>query len=565
MSDQWLPSEHGSERGVLQGRVARGLTWTLIDTWGTQILGLIVFVILANRLLPDDFGLVALAAVFVAFAQLLVDQGLGDALIQRQAVTRSQIDTAFWVAVVTGVLLTVVGFIFAGPIATALGEPRLEQILQTLSLTFVLAAFTSIQVALLRREMRFKSLAIRKLAAVGGGGIVGIAMAFWGYGAWALVGQQLASAAISVLMLWTVSPWRPGLQLSLDDFRSLFSFGIHVVGGDILSFLSRNVDNLLIGAYLGLTPLGFYAVGYRILDTSQQLLVNFARRLAFPIFARLQGDPNRLRRAYARLTGAISVVILPGYIGLALVAQEAIVVLFGERWAPSAPVAAILFLIGPVLTVQLVAGALMNGVGHPEITFRIRLVSTVVNVAGFFVALALFRDIVAMAGAFVVRGYIVMPLVLLWVRRYGHIPLRDQLSHVRSPLLATAVMAVAIIAVKFVLLGRVPSAALLVTELLVGAASFVSALILVDRALVREVSSVALQAVPGGRSVARRLGMQLPPASRRGSGRGRDRRRRESALDANISAEETATAGTSVAADSATIVATPKDEVLGDV
>ena len=562
MSDQWLPSEHGSERGALQGRVARGLTWTLIDTWGSQLLGLFVFVVLANRLLPDDFGLVALAAVFVAFAQLLVDQGLGDALIQRQVVTRSQIDTAFWVAVVTGVLLTVVGFVLAGPIANFLREPRLEQILQALSLTFILAAFTSIQVALLRREMRFKSLALRKLAAVAAGGIVGIAMAFSGYGAWALVGQQLASAAISVAMLWTVSPWRPGVHVSRADFRSLFSFGVHVVGGDILSFLSRNVDNLLIGAYLGLTPLGFYAVGYRILDTSQQLLVNFARRLAFPIFARLQNDPNRLRRAYARFTGAISVVILPGYIGLALVAQEAIEVLFGTRWAASGPVAAVLFLIGPVLTVQLVAGSLMNGVGHPEITFRIRLVTTVVNVAGFFIAVSFFRDIVAVAGAFVVRGYLVMPLVLLWVQRYGHIPLRDQLSHVRSPLLATAAMAAVVIVVKFALLGRVPSAGLLIAELLAGATTFIVALVLIDRALVREVTSVGLQAVPGGGSIARRLGMRLPS----GSGRGRGRRRAEAALPPNISAEETVTAGTSVAADSmASVGAAPKDEVLGDV
>ncbi len=562
MSDQWLPADHGGERGALQHRVARGLTWTLIDTWGTQILGLVVFAILANLLLPADFGLVALAAVFVAFAQLLVDQGLGDALIQRPSVTRSQIDTAFWVAVLTGVLLTVVGVIVAGPIAIALGEPRLEQILQALSLTFVLAALNSIQVALMRREMRFRSLAIRKVVAVAGGGIVGVWMAFGGYGAWALVGQQLTSATISVLTLWTVSPWRPGLQVSLEDFRSLFSFGIHVVGGDILSFLSRNVDRLLIGIYLGLIPLGFYAVGYRILDTSQQLLVNFARRLAFPIFARLQDDVGRLRRAYGRVTGAMSVVILPAYVGLALVAQEAIVVIFGQRFAASGPVAAVLFLVGPALSVQLITGALLNGVGHPEITFRLRLVTTIVNVAGFFIAVFFFRDIVAVAAAFVIRAYLVAPLILWWVRKYAHVGLRDQLSQLRSPLLATIFMAAVVISVKFALLGRVPPALLLLAEFLAGAASFIAALAVIDRALVREVATVGLQALPGGGTVARLLGVKLPS----GAGRGRGRRQREPALSAQVSAEETATAGTSVADDSfASVVATPKDEVLGDV
>jgi len=353
VSGQWLPAEHGSEKGALQAKVAHGLKWTLIDTWGTQLLGLLIFVFLARLLDQIAFGLVALAAVFVTFAQLFVDQGMGVALIQRRVLTRSQIDTAFWVAVVTGTMLTLLGIVLAAPLATLLGEPALAPILQVLSLSFVLAAFDSIQVALMRREMRFRSLAIRKLSAVAGGGAVGLVMAFAGFGAWALVGQQLASAAIAVIALWTVSPWRPGLRISRSDFRELFSFGLNVVGGDVLNFLSANVDRLLIGAYLGAGPLGFYAFGYRILDTGQSMLVNFARKLAFPIFSRLQHDQERLRRAYARVSRALSIVILPGYIGLALVAQEAIVVIFGQRWAASGPVAAVLFLIGPVQTVQL--------------------------------------------------------------------------------------------------------------------------------------------------------------------------------------------------------------------
>ena len=158
-----MPSEHGRERGALQKRVARGLFWTLIDTWGGQLLSLVIFAILAHLLEPADFGLVALAAVFVALGQLFVDQGLGDAVIQRQSLTRRQIDTAFWVALATGSLLAVVGFFLAGPISSLLGEPRLEPILQVLSLTFVGVALASIQVAILRREMDFRRLAVRKL------------------------------------------------------------------------------------------------------------------------------------------------------------------------------------------------------------------------------------------------------------------------------------------------------------------------------------------------------------------------------------------------------------------
>jgi O-antigen/teichoic acid export membrane protein len=554
----WTPAEHGTQRGPLQPRVARGLTWTLIDTWGTQILGLIVFAILTNLLQPDQFGLVALATVFVSFAQLFVDQGLGDALIQRKSVTRSQIDTAFWVAVGTGSLLTLVGIALAGPISSWLNEPDLGPILQVLSFIFVLVALSSIQTALLRREMRFRGLAIRRLAAVIVGGVVGVSMAFAGYGAWSLVGQQLASAATTVVTLWTVSPWRPGLQVERADFRSLFAFGINVVGSDILTFLSRNVDRLLIGAVLGTTSLGFYAVAYRILDTSQNLLVSFARKLAFPIFAQLQHDLERLRRAYGSVTRALSVVMLPGYIGLSLVAQEAIVVIFGKQWAESGPVAAILFLIGPVLTIQLFTGALLNGVGHPEITFRIRLVTTAINVIGFFIAVFFYQNIIAVAAAFVIRGYLVMPLILWATAKYAHIDRRSQLIALRGPAIATAFMAIVVIGVKLLLLDHVPTWQLLVIEVAVGIISFVLALLIVDPGLIREVLRFALLALPGGRRLARRFGIDLPTGRRRAA-------LEEEALDEEADAEGVAEADAAVDDDVSNVGTTARERDIGGV
>jgi PST family polysaccharide transporter len=518
LSEPWLPADHGSEKGPLQRKVARGLTWTLIDTWGSQLLGLVVFILLARLLTPVDFGLVALASVFVAFAQLLVDQGLGDALIQRKSLTRAQIDTAFWAAVATGALLTLLSIALAGPIATLLGEPSLEPIIQALSLTFIAVALNSIQMGLLRREMKFRSLAVRKLLAVGIGGIVGIGMAVANYGAWALVGQQLAAAVVSVVALWTVSPWRPGFHFSRADFGSLFSFGIHVVAGDLLNFASRNVDRLLIGAFLGTGPLGFYAVAYRILDTSQVMLVNAARKLAFPVFSRLQHDRDRMRRAYSRVTRALSVVILPGYIGLALVAQEAIVVVFGAEWAQSGPVAAILFLIGPVLTVQLFSGALLNAVGHPDVTFRIRLITAIVNVAGFVIAVAVFQEITAVAAAFVIRGYMLMPLIMWWLKVYAGIPFSTHLGELRSPALATIVMSVAVLAVKVALTGIVGSLVLLIAEVVTGIVVFTLAILVIDRPLLTEVVTLVAQSAPGGERIARRLGVSLPDP---GSGRRR--------------------------------------------
>ena len=507
--DQWVPSEHGSETGALQKRVARGLTWTFVDTWGSQAISLIIFAILAHLLTDVQFGLVALAAVFVAFAKLFVDQGLGDALIQRKTVTRLQIDTAFWVAVVTGGGLMVLGFLLAIPISILVGQPDIAPIIAVLSLTFLETSFSSVQMALLRREMRFRSLALRRLTAVVAGGVIGVGAAFLGWGAWALVANEIAYGTVSVFMLWTVSPWRPGLQWSRAEFRGLFSFGMNVVGSDVLNFLSRNSDNLLVGAVLGAGPLGLYAIGYKILDTTQTLLVNAARKLAFPVFSIIQNDPERSRRAYARVTRALSVIVLPGYIGLALVAQEAIVALFGGKWAASGPVAATLYLIGPVLTIQVFSGALLNAAGHPEITFRFRIVTTTVHIVGFLIAVTVFRDIVAVAAAFVIGSYLMLPYNLYLQHRYTGMSVFEQIWQLRWMALCTAVMAGAVLGVKFVLAGHVHPVILLTCEVVVGVVVYSALLLVFERALFRDVVTVALQALPGGDRLARRLGIKV--------------------------------------------------------
>jgi O-antigen/teichoic acid export membrane protein len=495
MSEPWLPAEHGRDNGGLQRRVARGLTWTIVDIWGKQALNLVVFIVLARLLVPDDFGLVALAGVFVALAQLLVDQGLGDALIQRREVTRSHIDTAFWVAVATGSLLAAGGIVLAIPIAAALRQPALQPILQVLSLTLVLAAPTSIQIALLRRELAFRSLAMRAIAAAAGGGAVGVTLAFLGFGAWALVGQQLAGAALSVLILWRVTPWRPSRQFSAKHFRELFSFGINVVGSDILAFFSRNSDNLLIGVVLGTTPLGFYAVAYRIMEVSQTALVNIARRITFPAFSRLQHDHSRMRSAYFRVTRVAGVVILPTYLALALIAPELTVAVFGARWAQSGSVAAILFLIGPVLAVGAFNDSLLNAAGHPEVVLRFRFITTVVNVLGFLIAVPF--GIPVVAAAFVVRGYLLTPLILRWMRIYAQIPAGEYLRQQRSTTVATLVMVASVLALKLGLAQHLNATPLAVAEIAVAVLSFSVALRLIDRDLVREVGDLARQALGG--------------------------------------------------------------------
>ena len=496
-SQDWVPADHVASTGGLRRKVAKGLTWSLLDNWGGQLLGLAILLILLRVLDADQVGLVALAAAIVGLAQLFVDQGLGDALIQRPSLTRREIDTAFWTAVATGSLLTVGGILLAGPLSALVGEPRLVPIIQALSFTFLLTAFSSIQIAILRREMRFGSLAARRLVAIAGGGAVGIAAALLGFGAWALVAQQLTQALISTVTLWAVSPWRPGFTAAWEDFRSLFGFGLNVVGGDLLLYLGRNADNLLVGAFLGPTALGFYAVGFRVLNATSGILVSAARELGFPTFSRLQHDRDRLRRAYGRMSRILYSVTLPGFIGLALVAEEAIVVLVGDRWRPSATIAAVLVLTGPAQTLQSYAGGLFNAIGRPDITLRYRLLTAGLNVGGFLVAVLVFRDALAVAVAYALRAYILAPVTLTWIQRYTGIPFLENVLRLRRIAAATLVMAVMVVLVKALVGGSMGPGVLLILEIAVGAAVYLATMLIIERDLMLDVWHFFLQGMPG--------------------------------------------------------------------
>jgi O-antigen/teichoic acid export membrane protein len=513
MTESWVPAEHGEDNRNLRRRTARGATWALVDAWGRQLTQLVVFIFLARLLQPADFGLVALAMVFVILASLFVDQGLGDAIVQRRELTPLHIDTAFWAALALGVTLTIAGVGLAIPIATLLGEPDLQPVLQALSLIFTLTAFNAIPMGILRRELRFRSLALRTLFSIIGGGVAGIAMAYLGYGVWALVGQQLVTAVLSVVALWAASPWRPSMRFSRRHFRELFGFGAHIVGGDLLLYVQRYSDNLLIGTVLGTIALGVYAVGYRIMDAGNHVLIGLARKVAFPTLSRLQAEPERLKRAYIRMARVTGTALVPVYVGLALTAPELIELVFGQRWREAGPVAAVLFLVGPASALQGFGGSLFNAVGRPDINVKLRLVSTLVAVTGFVLAVSF--GVLAVAAAFTARAYVMMPVQLYLQRRYAGIPTSEFLRRLRGPGVATLLMAAAVLATKWLLLPRVDFVLLLLAEVAVGALVYVAAILVIERALLAEVVEFVAQAMPGGERAQRRLERTL--ARRRGS------------------------------------------------
>jgi PST family polysaccharide transporter len=422
------------------------VVWTGIRNWGSQASSFLVFLVLARLLPPEAFGLVAFAATLLAFAQIVINQGFALAIVQRERLDPEHIDTAFWTGI--GLSLVLVAFVvgLAEPIAALAGEPELAPLLPWLSLGILLGSLSAVHVALLQRELRFRLLTLRTLVASTIGGLTGVAMALSGFGVWSLVGQQLTTMGVSVLVLWTSSDWRPGIRVSRTHFGDLFQFGISIVGSNIARFFARRSDRLLIGYLLGPAELGIYVIAFRTVDALIDLVNASLRQVAVPVFSRMQGDPTRLLRALYSATRTTSLVSFPAFAGLAALAPELVPALFGSQWEASIPIIRILAFHGIINSVQY-NGAVVIAMGRPAWALAFSVAAALVTVTGILIAAP--WGGIAVAGVIAVRGYVLYPFTVAVLRPLIQIRFGKLLGGYVVPAFGSAVVALIAIGITW--------------------------------------------------------------------------------------------------------------------
>lgn len=473
----------------LRQKALLGVFWSAIESWGRQFISFGVFFLLARLLGPETFGLVALSSIFLNFLQVFVDQGFSQAIIQRKDLEPEHLDTAFWTNLGMGIFLATITISSANLIAVFFKEPAIIPIIRCLSVTFLLIAFSSVQNAILQRQLAFKSLAKRTLIGVLIGGLVGVTMALSGFGVWSLVAQQITSSLVQVLVLWRVSDWRPGLRFSQRHFQELFSFGINVLGMNIFNFFNRRSDDFLIGYFLGSVALGYYTVAYKLLLVLTELLTSVIAKVSLPTFARLQEEPERLRNALYQAIKLTSLITFPGFFGMVILAPEIVRVIFGEQWLPSIPVMQVLNLIGILYAYFYFNSAVIMAMGKPAWKLALDGVQAVTNILAF--AIAVQWGIVAVAAAYVIRGYLMSPLAIWVVWKLVRINVITYLRQGAAPFAATVTMLGAIFTVKYFLSNLINIQAILAISILVGAVVYVLSIFLIAPKLFWQVVNIA--------------------------------------------------------------------------
>lgn len=492
------PAAGGDSR--LGARVMRGLGWKALSIAVTQGTRVLVLILLARLLDPDDFGLAAMVLVVSGLVFILSDLSLGAALVQRPVLTEEERSTVFWLSIGVGVVLTAAGIAVSGLVADFYGDPAVQPLFIGISVTFLLASLGTVQEALMVRDMRFRQLEIRQVCAVLVGGVTGVAIALAGGGAWAIIGQQIALFATGAALLWITARWRPHLMFSMGRLKELGGFGGNVLGSRLLFFAPRNLDNLLIGRYLGPAALGAYALAYNVSQMPLSLVSGPLDQVLYPAFSRLQDQVARLRQAFMRALRLICAVVAPGFLGLVAVAPDAVAVVLGEQWDAAIPVLQVLLVVGLVQSLQALNHSVLQARDRTRHLMRYAVVFAVLTIAAILAGLPF--GILGVATALLVVSLVIEPLYLAVVARALETSPLVLLRNLVPGLLAAGLMAGAVAAARLGLAEiGVGAAARLVLCLLLGALVYPVLLWLIAPGVVADI-----------RGLVRRRGMAPAPA-----------------------------------------------------
>lgn len=483
----------GKAPSGLRRAALRGTLWSGLQQVGDRGFRILIYLVLARLVAPDAFGLVALSAVFIEVGYILVNQGLTSAVIQRESLERGHLDAAFWGGVVFSTAVASLVLFGAPLIARISREEGIEPIVRWLSLSFPIAAATGVQEAVLRRELRYRVLAIRSFISQFVAGVVSLTVAVLGYGVWSLVALELVRRTVSLIVLWSVSEWRPGRSATLRHYVELLRFGVHIMGVAVVNFVRNRSDYYLIGAFLGTTALGFYSIARQLVNAVTQLVNGSVVEVMWATYSRLQAEPERLARAIVRATELLATIAWPLYLIGFVLAGEIVAVALGDTWTTSVPIVRAFLLCSAILVVTVSLLTAVTALGDSRL--RLRLESLVAVLTLIAIAIALPFGIEAVAWAYAGTFVLLFPIqVLVSLRR---LPVRPTGLGTRlaSPAFAAAVMMGAVAGTRVLVAGRLSPVPLLALLAATGVVAYAATLLLVAPAQVRLVrNDIALLA-----------------------------------------------------------------------
>jgi PST family polysaccharide transporter len=484
---------------VTRRQTALGLFWSTVERAATQGISFLVVFLLARLLGPHNYGLVTLAATIALFGQMLLGETFSQALIQEKNLEPAHVSSLFWLLTGFGLFAAAIQFFAANALAVFFGQPDVAPILKALCVLPLFTAIQAVPSALFRRELNFRAVATASTSGTLLGGVIGVGLAFAGFGVWSLVANLLVQNAIVAATLWRKSGFRPLLDFSHPHLRDLWSYGQYTFLLRIAAFTANQSPRLIVGYLFGATALGAFGLGLRIVEILYQLLSVPATNVILPALARIRDDSKKLSGAILTATQLTAMLSVPVYVAIAITAPVAVPLIFGAKWLASVPIVQILCIYGVVGSLGMIWQAILGGLGRPDLSLMATTAAAITSVAALIVGSR--WGVIGAAGAFVVRGYLTLPFMPVVIARLTGLSALRQYRVYLPVALAAILMAGAIDALMTALEGKIPDFEILLIALIAGAGVYAGALFASARPALKTGYSFLTHLKPGQSSV----------------------------------------------------------------
>ncbi len=447
-----------------KSKVQSAVNWSAFDIGSRQVIGLIVLIILARILTPEDFGLIAILGVFMAVSLVFSDAGFSQSLIQRQDSSHEDESTIFFFNIFVSICVAFILWVFSDVLASYLGYPILKNLIIILAINVVICALGSVHTALLTKKLMFDVLAKAGIISVIISGIVAVYVATLGFGVWSLVIQLLLGSTINVLLLWYFHNWRPCFVFRFKTIKSYFSYGGYLAFDALLYVVQQHIYALVIGKYYSAAGAGMYSRAYGLVQMPIILLSSVVSRVAFPLFSTIQNDKIKMCEGLKKALTYTMFVALPISGLIFLLADSIVLILLGEQWLDVIPVLQVLSISATLMPMQMLNVNVLKALGHADIVAKLMLIKFAIAMGLLYLALP--YGVVAIAWAFVLGHVFNLFINTYYTFVFLEYGIIRQIQSLSLYLLASALMMVVIVAVQqwFELLGLIK----LFVSLLVG-------------------------------------------------------------------------------------------------
>ncbi len=451
----------------------KAVSWAIVDSASTGLLGILTLSILTRVLNAGDFGAVALAQSIVILIQLLTSLGLTEAIIQRRAINDLYINSAFWLSSLMGVLGFLLSLSIAGYFLLGTSQHLLAVLMLTEGLSCLFVGVNLVPAALLDRHLETKAVAKRTFAGKITYGIVAIVLATMHFGVWSIVIAGISQNIISTAVLWSYSQKKPGKEYSIQHAMELCKYGIPIMFENTLwAFLTR-VFNLLVGAFHGLEVLGIINIATRTGEVIANVISSVSNRIGLPLFSSIQDQPKKLKQSFKVATEMAALVAMPVFTGLLLTSSDWVPLFLGEKWGNLVPLINIVCVVWIFSFTRVFAGPYLRAIGLSKAMLLPAFCAAAVTLIAVYVTQHLSPAFVMLAWGS--RVIATLPLGIYMLQKHGNFNWREQLSPLIRPFMATILMAIVVLAFRFETSALSLNGILnLITSVLVGAAVYIA-------------------------------------------------------------------------------------------